>query len=219
VKENKETLDGAIVMGIDVGGGGNDPTVFCHRKGMSFPRWDELATGDPDAIVDYAISLYFRLWPNANFTCVIDAGGLGWGPYNTLKKKAPFRVLPFIGSEHAIERNMFRNKRTEGYYTIYKEFESLHFPTSPPAPLKKELANLFIDMTAEPMEMEPKRKMIARIGSSPNYADAMMMSLYSGSLMAMSSNPQVPVKTARAMSKLKLPDRKTKFGQFKKFIV
>ncbi len=219
VKENKETLDGAIVMGIDVGGGGNDPTVFCHRKGMSFPRWDELATGDPDAIVDYAISLYFRLWPNANFTCVIDAGGLGWGPYNTLKKKAPFRVLPFIGSEHAIERNMFRNKRTEGYYTIYKEFESLHFPTSPPAPLKKELANLFIDMTAEPMEMEPKRKMIARVGASSNYSDAMMMSLYSGSLMAMSSNPQVPVKTARAMSKLKLPDRKTKFGQFKKFIV
>ena len=218
ISENREHSVGPVTLSIDVGGGGEDPTVFCHKEGNSVVRWDTLQTTEPDDITDYAISMFYRLWQGRPFTVVIDAAGIGWGPYHTLYKKAPFKVLGFVGQEKAFQAQMFRNRRTEGFFRLSREFENLHFPTDPPERLKKELVNIFFDYTKEPIEMEEKKKFRSRMGFSPDYADALMMGLAVSDMLALYASHRVPRNTTKAMDKLKIPDRTSKFGQFSKFI-
>lgn len=217
LKTNKTHFSGPVVMGIDIGGGG-DKTVFCHREGMSVIRWDEFYTTDPDEIVSQALSLYERLYRGRPFSCVMDAGGIGWGPFHALQKKAKFPVIGFLGQERANEPTMYKNKRTEGYHLLHKELPNMHFPADPPGRLKKELANLYFNLDDEPITMEEKRKFRKRLGFSPDYADALMMTIDVSSFCALGSY-KIPKQVARSYNKLNITARADKFGKYKQFIV
>lgn len=217
IKNNKTHFSGPIVMGVDIGGGG-DKTVFCHREAMSIIRWDEFSTTDPDDIVSHALELYERLYRGRPFTCVVDAGGIGWGPFHSLQKKAPFPVVGFLGQEKANEPTMYKNKRTEGYHILQRELPNLHFPTPPPGRLKKELANLCFNLADEPITMEEKRKFRKRLGFSPDYADALMMTIDVSSLLALGSY-KITKQVTKAMTRLNIIKRADKFGKYSKFVM
>lgn len=217
LKENTIHFAGPVVMSIDIGGGG-DKTVFCHREAMSVIRWDEIHTITPDDIVDSAIRMYERLYQGRPFTCVVDAGGIGWGPYHMLRKKAHFPVVAFIGAEKAREPTMYANRRTEGYHYLKQEMPNLHFTTPPPGRLKKELANLFFNLADEPITMEPKKKFHSRLGFSPDYADALMMGIDVTNMVALGSY-KITKPVNKAMQRLHIHKRSDKFGAYKQFIV
>ena len=216
--EQRQNFSGPVTMAIDVAAGGADKTIFCHKEGPSIVRWDEFITKDPQDILDHAVSLYRRLYQGKHFKCVIDANGIGWGPYHLLLNNAPFKTYGFIGSEKSEKPNMFRNKRTEGYFLLSREFENLHFPTSPPERLKKELVNLRFDYAAEPIEMEEKKKFKGRLGFSPDYSDSLMMAVALGQMGAMTISYQVPKQASRSMDRLKISKRNERLGKYARFV-
>lgn len=216
VKNNRSSTDGSIVLSIDVGGKA-DKTVFCHKQGLSFIRWDVYPfTTEPDIIREV-----IRIWENhykgKKFTCVIDALGKGSTIYEILKEKNLFNTIGHEGSTKANNPSMHSNKRVEVYYNLHKNFPSYHFPVDPPENLKKELANLKFDYSAGPIRMEEKKKFIARLGFSPDHADAMAMAeaveLTVGSMVA----KHVPIDIYSMLSVKET--RSTKYGMFSKFLV
>ncbi len=218
VAKQTNTYSNPCVLSIDVAGGGADKTVFCHKAGPSIVRWDEFITNEPDDILDYANSFYHRLYKGKNFTCVIDAGGLGWGPYHALLKNSPFKVYGFIGQEKSETPHMFLNKRTEGYFILSKEFEKLHFPAETPERLKKELVNLRFDFSAEPIKMESKEKFKSRMGFSPDYSDALMMAISINQMGGASGSYQMPKSASRVMDRLKISHQNERLGKYTKFL-
>lgn len=221
IKTNRTSFVGPVVMSIDIGGGGEggDKTVFCHREGMSIIRWDEFITTDPDDITMHAMNLFERLYRGKPFTCVVDAGGIGWGPFHTLEKasRGKFTTMGFLGAEKAREPTMYKNRRTEGYHFLQKEMQNLHFPCTPPDRLKKELANLFFNIEDEPITMEPKKKFRSRLGFSPDYSDALMMGIDITNMFTLGSY-KITRHASKAMNKLKINQRQEKFGRYKQFI-
>ena len=218
VSENRSSFNGPVTLAIDVAAGGEDKTIFCHKQGPAIVRWDEFITKDPKDILDHAVSLYNRLWKGQQFNCVVDASGIGWGPYHLLLNNAPFRTIGFVGSEKSDKPNMFRNKRTEGYFILSKEFENLHFPTTPPERLKKELVNLRFDFAAEPIEMEEKKRFRSRLGFSPDHADSLMMAVSVSQLGLAELCSNVPRSVSSVMSRLKITNKEHRFGKYTKFL-
>jgi hypothetical protein len=216
--QNRSSFNGPVTLAIDVAAGGADKTIFCHKQGSAIVRWDEFITADPQDILDHAVSLYNRLWKGQFFNCVIDAAGIGWGPYHLLLNKAPFKTIGFIGADKSDKAHMFRNKRTEGYFILSKEFNNLHFPTSPPERLKKELVNLRFDYAAEPIEMEEKKKYKSRLGFSPDHADSLMMAVSVSQLGLAEMTGQMPRSASSAMQKLKITNRESRYGKYSKFL-
>jgi hypothetical protein len=72
---------------------------------------------------------------------------------------------------------MYTKKRDEGYHKLHKQIKDLHFPVAPPEQLKKELVNTEFDYSMGIVQLKlSKKDLKKRIGHSPDFADALMMS-------------------------------------------
>ena len=213
---NRLRFDGDILLSVDVGGGGSDPAVFCHRQGYGIMRWDEYPSANPTSITDEIVKLWETLYRGKRFTCIIDGIGPGAGVVSNLQKLNLFPVVAFIGSEKSSTPSMYKNKRSEGFYRLSKTFDSLHFPAKPPERLKKELANLIFDFSEGPINMEPKKRFVGRLGFSPDHADALMMA---NSLDIASGSAIRPYVPAKKKSALNILTKDSRFGgKFSKFV-
>ncbi len=216
VSSNKLRFDGEIVLSVDVGGKNidSDPAIFCHKIGASIVRWDEYYGVTPTDIADEILRVYERLYKGKKFKCIVDGIGPGAGVVSNLQKFNRFPVIAFIGSEKSNSPNMYGDKRSEGYYELSKNFEHLHFPAKVPDRLKKELANLFFDLSDGTIKMEPKKKFIGRLGFSPDNADALMMANSVDIAEGIAVCPYVhkrPSKGFRIIKKMKYGDKFSKF--------
>ena len=210
--------DGPVILSVDVAGGGPDVCVFCHRVGNSFPRWDEYYKTDPTAVADEVVRIWERMYVNRPFCAVVDAHGLGAGTYSNLAKLNRFPVLGFVGPEKAHHVLMYKNKRAENYHKLQKDFPTFSFPTDPPERLKKELANLRFDFSKGPIQMEDKIAFKARLGFSPDYADAMMMTCAVENFLSLAASRHVSQKAVSIFRRLRTVKRSQKFGKYRKFI-
>ncbi len=175
IKANRDTHGGRVVLGCDVAEGGEDFSVLCHREGFSIPQWDEWAKNDASFIVDKILQTHRDKYSKRFFTAVVDAVGYGAAVFQLLKTVAPFPVIGFVGSEKAFNSNMFDIRRAEGYHKLKEDLPKLHFPVPPPPRLKKELINMRFNFAEGPISMESKKKLKSRLGFSPDYADALML--------------------------------------------
>jgi hypothetical protein len=169
---------GRVILGCDVSeGGGNDSSVFCHREGNSIIRWDETQNHDAGYLVEHILKVHRDLYAKKYFTAVVDAVGYGAAVFQNLIRVAPFPVIGFVGSEKAHNVNMFDIKRAEGYHKLKEDFPLLHFPVPPPERLKKEAVNVKFDFGKEKgiISMEEKKRLRIRLGHSPDYIDALML--------------------------------------------
>jgi len=209
---------GAYILSVDVGGSGPDATVFCYRCGKSFYKWETFDKTDPTYVSDLILSRWQTNFQGKAFTCVVDAHGIGAGVYSNLAKVNKFPVIGFIGPQKAFHTEMFQDKRSEGFYRLHKDFKTFHFPVPPPQRLKKELANLKFDYSSGPIRMEDKKAFKKRLGFSPDYADAMMMSCAVDNFAAAIIPRKVTKRTASILSSLKQRSKKAKYGKFGRFI-
>lgn len=217
VATNRSRYDGEYVVAVDVGGGGTDPAIICHRVGKSIVRWDEFGSCNPTELADECLRMHQLLYQNKRVKFIVDGIGTGAGVVSNLQKANRFPVISFMGSEKSSSPAMYKNKRSEGYYELSKNFDSLHFPAKTPERLKKELANLFFDFSEGPINMEPKKKFVGRIGFSPDHADALMMAnsieIAEGILLR-------PYVTKKRNTTLNILQKETKFKkEYSKFIV
>ena len=217
VATNRSRYDGEYVVAVDVGGGGTDPAIICHRAGKSIVRWDEFGSCNPTELADECLRMHQLLYQNKRVKFIVDGIGTGAGVVSNLQKANRFPVISFMGSEKSSSPAMYKNKRSEGYYELSKNFDALHFPAKTPERLKKELANLFFDFSEGPINMEPKKKFVGRIGFSPDHADALMMAnsieIAEGILLR-------PYVTKKRNTTLNILQKETKFKkEYSKFIV
>ena len=114
---------------------------------------------------------------------------------------------------------MYDNKRSEGYDKLKKSFADLHFPYPPPKELKKELVNIRYDFSKEKIALEPKKRMIGRIGISPDHADALMLSCIVDSFSIRCQNGYIPKSSRSLFLSLMKPQRHdTIYGKFTRFV-
>ena len=175
VRENREVQYGRIVMAVDVAGSGEDMSIICHRSGNSIIKWDEYPLNDTTFLANEVERLAAQ-YSGREVVAVVDALGLGAGVYDILRANRKVNVIAFIGSERATHETMYDRRRDEGYHLLHKQFKELHFPVPPPERLKKELVNIEFDYASGKVQLRlSKKDLKRRIGFSPDYADALMM--------------------------------------------
>lgn len=100
------------VLGIDVGGGGNDPSALCPRQGLVYYKPKLVRLQDPKEIAGVAAVAIQRFMPEMTF--VDNTGGFGSGVISYLRDWGyPVTGVLFSGSA---DDSVYHNKRTEMIY-------------------------------------------------------------------------------------------------------
>lgn len=219
VKTNREFLHGRLILSVDVGGRGEDPSVILHRSGNSLIKWDEIPTNDTVFLVQEVERLATQVYHGRDVLAIVDAVGIGAGVYDSLLYNRKVNTLAFMGSEKAFHETMYTKKRDEGYHKLHKQIKDLHFPVTPPEELKKELVNIEFDYASGLIQLKlTKKDLVKRLGHSPNFADALMMSCAVDSFAVQNKGMFVPrsasVSMATMLSKTLNP---SKYGKYAKF--
>jgi len=219
IKENREVQHGRVILSVDVGGQGDDPSVICHRSGNSIIAWTEYARNDTTYLAREVERIALENYKGRDVVVIVDALGLGAGVYDILKDNRKVNVLAFIGSEKAFHDTMYVKKRDEGYHRLHKQIKDLHFPVLPPEQLKKELVNIEFDYSTGQIQLKlSKKDLKKRIGHSPDFADALMMSCTVENFAVQNKGMFVPKGASVAMSNmLKRTLNPQKYGKYAKF--
>jgi len=187
---------GARCAGLDVGGGG-DLTVLRERIGQHAGR--ELTWNESDPMKQVGeIAARLEEWEIERV--VVDVIGLGWGVCGRLKELSRFHeptssdtthsavVVPFNAAERPTTRNVkrFLNKRAELHWHGRELSRLKHWD------LTEVDDDTIVELTESHYEIidsqgrvkiEPKDLVHARLGRSPDHADALLMAYWEGDIM------------------------------------
>jgi hypothetical protein len=165
-------------LGVDVGAGG-DKSVIQAREGRRFgPRW-QTGTRDPEEL-GMRIVLAAREWDADLIT--IDANGIGWavvGIVRMLARKAHrARVEAVMTTEKPDDPKRFYNRRAELYWRMRERFREGDLDATQ---LSDQAVHQLTSLRRiqDPhgrIRVENKEEFTARLGRSPDDADAVMLS-------------------------------------------
>lgn len=170
---------GTVVLGVDVGRFGDDPSVIyprCGRDGLS--RDIEIHYGlDTMTFAGKVAAAFLRHGANI---CMVDGGGVGGGVVDRLRQlQIPVIDVDF-GSKadgYSGDGVRYANKRAEIWGEMRKWLETGSIPnilTGENITLVDELTAPTYGLTAkEAIQLESKKEMRARGVASPNVADAL----------------------------------------------
>jgi hypothetical protein len=163
--------------GFDVARLGPDESVvYTNRSGYVRlqHRWSKMDTMK-------SVGEFRRIWkervdlaPVTN----VDVVGIGAGPYDRLKELG-YQVVPFNGGEKAFNAAKFKNRRSEAYWEAREAIELGLVDIDPEdEDLQAELMeHKYKHTSTGQIQLEPKEDVAARLGRSPDRADAFVMSL------------------------------------------
>lgn len=174
VVEEKPTT----VLGCDIGRGG-DPTVVCVRKGMRVTEFKKINKIDS---IDVAYDIQeLAVKHNAEYI-FIDSIGVGAGVYDQLRRIYPaHQVVPVCVSNTPQDPKKFTRLRDELWYRCRERFEHRLISIPENEYLTKQLSSVkYTDLknNGGKIKIEGKDEMKKRLGSSPDYADAMNLTFY-----------------------------------------
>ena len=163
--------------GFDVARMGVDEcVVYSNKNGYvrMIARWGKTDTME-------SVGRYRRLTNNVARMCPpthVDATGLGAGVFDRLRE-LDYPVIPFNGGEKAFNPLKYKNRRAEAYWEAREMFEAGLIDLEPDdEDLQAELLEVKfkVDSTGR-IQIEDKEDLSARIGHSPDRADAFVMAL------------------------------------------
>jgi len=179
-------------IGVDVAQGGTDKTVIAIRYDDWFADPIAIPGGETPGGADVAGRVLAKRLDNAKV--IVDLGG-GWGgDAQAHLAKNGVDAVGYMGVKESVRRTRdnqlrFANVRTEAYWLLREALD----PTQPGGatmalPPDKEL---LADLTAPTFEtksgkggmvihLEPKDKLVKRLGRSPDKGDATVMCWWSG---------------------------------------
>jgi len=170
---------GAVVIGVDVGRFGDDPSVIYPRCGRdASTRPVEIYQGiDTMTLAGKVAATFLRLHATV---CMVDEGGVGGGVVDRLRQLR----IPVIGVDFGSKADGFSetgvkyaNKRAEIWGMLRDWLPTGSIPqmsTGDRATLVDELTAPSYTMTKkEEIQLESKKEMRLRGVSSPNVADAL----------------------------------------------
>lgn len=180
-------------IGVDPALGGEDYTVLAPRHDSWFAPLIAAPGRETPFGSDVAALVIKHRHNDADI--IIDmGGGYGNGAYEHLKKNG-FPTYMHKGAEESVARTRdgkmrFFNKRAEVYYRFYEALDPSQLGGSqialPPDPkLVSDLCSIRLkkdDLIV--IQLEPKEKLVERIGRSPDRADAVVLAYSGGARMA-----------------------------------
>lgn len=170
-----------VIMGIDVGAGGDKSSIVI-RQGDKTVHIYRGITHDSGIIIDKALNLYNEFEVDEAY---IDSIGVGWGVYCDLSAKG-IRISPIAVSRSARDKERFHRLRDELWWTLRERFEKGLISIPNDRELVDQLGSIKYSTEGGLIKVEAKKNIRARDGSSPDEADALMLSYY--------SNSYIPVK-------------------------
>jgi hypothetical protein len=179
-------------IGVDVAQGGDDKTVLARRHDAWFAPMIAVEGAKTPGGTDVAALVMKHRHDNARV--IIDVGG-GWGgdAHGHLVKNQVDSVA-YMGVKKSLKHTAdnqlsFSNVRTEAYWRFREALNPDQRGGSMIA--LPDDRGLLADLTApryevrsNGIEIEPKAKLVKRIGRSPDRGDAVVMSWWAGARMA-----------------------------------
>jgi len=166
----KEVKNSQCRLGVDVARGGIDDTMFARRKGLiGFPMEGMSSQEDGKAVASKISLLHQRHFIERVF--VDDTGGYGSSVIDFLKQ---FSHIDYVGIKYnarATEPKRYYNKRTEMWCRMRDWIkDGGQLPNDPK--LAEELMVPKLYFFGSQMRLEAKEQIKARLGRSPDRADA-----------------------------------------------
>lgn len=163
-----------VVVGIDIARDGGDKTVICVRKGKIIAHMSEYATMDLPTLIHEVQGVIARWKPER---INVDSTGHGaWVPDALRSYGIDVRAVCF--AESAGDDRKYSNRRTELYGLAADYFEAGGMLRENDNDLERELiASYYVLDNKSRMKMVPKTEIKAKIGCSPDKADAFVLSL------------------------------------------
>lgn len=163
---------GPLVVGVDPGAGGEDPTAVVARKGGNMVGKWVFNEADPDALTGKVLVILRELQPKATF---VDSIGVGYHLVGRLSEHIPgVRGVDF--RKTADERSRYYNKRAEAYGNLKEWLATGSIPDDDQ--LKVELSVFkYKHRPNGQLILESKEDAKARGFASPNVSDALSLTL------------------------------------------
>lgn len=178
-------------LGVDASGGGADPmAIACRHDGWFAPIIETPGSAIPsDRPGKYAAGIVVAERRDRAIV-VVDMGGGYGGPLYEHLRANQIEAQAYKGAEKSVRRTQdgqlrFTNRRTEVYWR-FREALDPEQPNGSPVQLPDD-RELLADLTAPTFEatpagikLEPKEKVVARLGRSTNRGDAVVMAWSAG---------------------------------------
>ena len=177
IKDEPES--GQDILGVDVAWTGANETVLCHRKGQKVQRMIAYGGQRTDVTADRVIE-WMVAFPGG--AVVIENGIAQSGVIDRIVSQGdPNRMFLVLPGGPAMEQEKFFNRRCELYYYLMKRFEDGSLAIAPEyrqSPLGGQLTSIKKVIRGDSKwEVESKKSMMARRVPSPDWADALMLSM------------------------------------------
>lgn len=170
----------AVVLGIDVAGGGSDLTVVRERRGNRAMRQWTISTPDSGRLVEWLVGIIAEAEAKA---VRIDSTGIGWGLIGALREKCPDVMIAGVNSSSTpAQPGRFLNARAEMWWNGRMLVENGKLDLTQ----AMDTHSLIAEMTAPKwslnsrgkIQIESKDDIRTRMGRSPDHADALLLAFY-----------------------------------------
>lgn len=178
-------------MGVDASGGGTDPMIISPRYDGWFAPLIEIPAKELPVERMGKVSVgHIVSHRRDKAMVVVDMGGGYGGPIFEHLKENDIDCMAFKGAESSVRRTSdkqlkFTNKRTEAYWKFREALDPSQVNGSPISlpddqQLLAQLASPTFELTPNGLKLEPKDKVIARLGESTDKSDAVVMAWFGG---------------------------------------
>lgn len=176
-----------VYLGVDVARQGDDfsAVAVVREEQLAHLEWFQIADGPAVAGVVKEIAQSFGLVKDQAANIAMDIGGLGVGPFDTLRREG-WHVTPVDFGSSPVDEDRFFDRRTEIWYEIRTWLKNTaELSDLEPREKKKleaDLCGCKVDHGAlrgkkTVMKLEAKKDMKKRLGHSPDIGDALALAL------------------------------------------
>lgn len=185
---------GLRIAGADIGGGGEDPSVWTSFHGNTQMPFEQVKTSELGVVA----SMLDKYCTDNNIDAIgIDDTGVGHGVTDRLQEhKRPYKIIPIHFGSAAknfpeVATRKPANARCEMYLILEKAMRNGSVRILYDKELQRELTSQKIvgQKKSEMIRLEDKMLIKKRIGRSPNKADATAIALYAGRLLQHQNRP------------------------------
>ena len=161
-----------VILGCDVGGGGDRSTICIRQGGKVEPI---LRNNDKDTMKTTAwIGEHYHA--NEASVAVVDSNGLGAGVADRLRE-LDFVVHPIEGQgKSEVNNEKYLNNRAHMYMTLREQFENKAISIPDDVELVNELGAMRMEMTGNKTKIGSKKELRKVLGFSPDLADCLAYS-------------------------------------------
>lgn len=179
-----------VHLGVDVGAGG-DQTVIRERRGALAGRTWRSTSADPQEVAD---AICRAVDTTEAQVVKVDSIGIGWGIVGLVREKRPdVHVQPINVAEAPAERKRFAKLRDELWWMgrELSEQQTWVLQDVDDDTLTQLCAPKYSIDAQGRIKVEPKDSTRARIGRSPDDADALLLAFYDGYLSPVEVGPDI----------------------------